>query len=84
MDDFTNGPRPLNVAKARAKFFVLYKEAGLDGDREARIALARFVLGRPVRSFTELDADDWYRMLDSIVGWFSVRELRRQNGLIDD
>lgn len=75
------GGEVADTAKARRQFFALLREAGLDSHDVDRRDLARFVLGRRIESFTTLDASDWTRLLDSIRGWYSITELRRQRGL---
>lgn len=75
------GGQPVSKDKARRQFFALLREAGLDSHDIDRRDLARFVLGRPIVSFSEFSIDDWCRMLDSIRGWYSITELRRQRGL---
>lgn len=63
----------------RRKVFAVLNEAGLD-TRADRCDLASFILGRRIRSFTELDNPDWSRLVDALSGWVGVRELRRQRG----
>lgn len=80
MTEIVSNQPDLNVDAARAKAFVLLKEAGIV-EASDRHDLASFVLGRRVRSWREFEPDDWRRMLDSISGWHAIEHLRRERGL---
>lgn len=80
MTDIVSNPPDLNVQAARAKAFVLLKEAGLT-DPADRHDLSSFILGRRIKSWKELEPADWTRILDSLSGWFAVQHLRRERGL---
>lgn len=74
-----NPHEPPDRDRLRRRCFAILSEAGLEG-REDRKALASFVLGRPVASWSEFDNAEWRRITDACVGWVAFRELRRQSG----
>lgn len=82
MSEIMSNPPNLNVDAARAKAFVLLKEAGLT-ERSDRHDLSSFILGRRIRSWTTLEPDDWRRLLDALTGWHAIQHLRRERGIHD-
>lgn len=82
-DDLERTHRVPPTDLLRKRCFAILHEAGIE-DRTSRQDLAEWVLKRDVDSWTSLSRFEWMRITDALVGWESVRELRRQSGRLKD
>lgn len=83
MDDLERAHRIPPTEDLRRRCFAILSEAGIS-DRQSRCDLAEWVLRRDVTTWSDLSRFEWSRLTDALVGWESVRELRRQAGRLKD
>lgn len=68
-----------DIDRLRRRAFAILSEAKLT-DRADRHDFASFILGRKVRTWSDLTRPEWVRLVDALCGWVAVRTLRQQHG----